>query len=120
MVGDFDPKIGLTLAPVTLLATSTPDGRPHLVPVVFALAAEPGGPPEVVYAKPKSTLQLRRLANNTSNPRVSLLLDHYADDWAQLWWVRVGVWRPFITTANRCAPGIGSSAPNIPSTKRFR
>lgn len=93
MVGEFDPKTSFTRAPVARLATSTPDGRPHLVPVVFALAENPGVGHEVVYtaidAKPKSTLQLRRLANIASNARVSLLVDHYADDWAQLWWVRV-------------------------------
>jgi PPOX class probable F420-dependent enzyme len=38
--------------------------------------------------KPKSSLKLRRLANIAANPRVSLLADHYAEDWRQLWWVR--------------------------------
>ena len=42
-----------------------------------------------VDAKPKTTRRLRRLANIESNPQVSLLVDHYADDWTQLWWVRV-------------------------------
>ena len=42
-----------------------------------------------VDAKPKTTRRLRRLANIESNPHVSLLVDHYADDWTQLWWVRV-------------------------------
>jgi PPOX class probable F420-dependent enzyme len=41
-----------------------------------------------VDAKPKTTRRLRRLANIASNPQVSLLVDHYADDWTQLWWVR--------------------------------
>jgi len=64
---------------------------PHLVPVVFAIGSHPDD--DVVYsavdAKPKTTLRLRRLANIESNPQVSLLVDHYADDWTQLWWVRV-------------------------------
>lgn len=84
---DFDPKTSFTCAPVARLATVAPNGTPHLVPVVFALGDE------VVYtavdAKPKSTPRLRRLANIEGNPQVSLLVDHYADDWAQLWWVRV-------------------------------
>jgi len=42
-----------------------------------------------VDAKPKSTRSLRRLANIESNPRVSMLVDHYQDDWSALWWVRV-------------------------------
>ena len=42
-----------------------------------------------VDGKPKSTLALRRLANLRANPRASLLVDFYADDWSKLWWVRV-------------------------------
>jgi PPOX class probable F420-dependent enzyme len=86
-VGEFDPKVRFTQSPIARLATTTPDGAPHVVPVVFAV-----GENEIVYtavdAKPKTTRRLRRLANIESNPRVSLLVDHYADDWAQLWWVR--------------------------------
>jgi PPOX class probable F420-dependent enzyme len=89
-VGEFDPKVRFTQSPVARLATITPDGIPHLVPVVFAVG---GDQHDVVYtavdAKPKTTKQLRRLANIESNPEVSLLVDHYTDDWTQLWWVRV-------------------------------
>ena len=42
-----------------------------------------------VDAKPKSTRSLRRLANIEANPRVSMLVDHYEDDWSTLWWVRI-------------------------------
>ena len=91
-MGEFDPKARFTQSPVARLATITPDGLPHLVPVVFAVAQDPDGR-EVVYtavdAKPKTTRRLRRLANIENNPHVSLLVDHYADDWTQLWWVRV-------------------------------
>jgi PPOX class probable F420-dependent enzyme len=86
-VGDFDPNACFARSRVARLATVAPGGRPHLVPVVFAVAGD------VVYtavdAKPKTTQRLRRLANIESNPQVSLLVDHYADDWTQLWWVRV-------------------------------
>jgi PPOX class probable F420-dependent enzyme len=86
-VVDFDPVASFARAPVARLGTVAPDGGPHLVPVVFALQDE------VVYtavdAKPKTTQRLRRLANIERNPLVSLLVDHYADDWTQLWWVRV-------------------------------
>ncbi len=84
---DFDPKALFAHAPVARLATVAPDGRPHLVPVVFALRDD------VVYtavdAKPKTTQRLRRLANIENNPQASLLVDHYSDDWTQLWWVRI-------------------------------
>jgi PPOX class probable F420-dependent enzyme len=92
-VGEFDPKVRFTQSPVARLATVTPDGIPHLVPVVFAVDGGSRDDQDVVYsavdAKPKTTRRLRRLANIESNPQVSLLVDHYADDWTQLWWVRV-------------------------------
>jgi PPOX class probable F420-dependent enzyme len=73
-------------SPVAMLATVGADGAPHLVPVVFAVHDD------VVYtavdAKRKSTQRLRRLANIEANPTVSMLVDHYDDDWTQLWWVR--------------------------------
>ena len=73
-------------ARVARLATVGEDGRPHLVPIVFALDGD------LLYSavdhKPKRTQRLRRLANIAANPRVSVLADHYEDDWARLWWVR--------------------------------
>jgi PPOX class probable F420-dependent enzyme len=38
--------------------------------------------------KPKRTPKLQRLANIDADPRVSVLADHYEDDWSRLWWVR--------------------------------
>jgi len=92
-VGEFDPKVSFTQSPVARLATVAPGGQPHLVPVVFAVDGDSPDGQDVVYtavdAKPKTTRRLRRLANIETNPQVSLLVDHYADDWSQLWWVRV-------------------------------
>lgn len=91
-MGEFDPRARFTQSPIARLATITPDGTPHLVPVVFAVGGGSHGGQDVVYtavdAKPKATRRLRRLANIENNPQVSLLVDHYADDWARLWWVR--------------------------------
>jgi PPOX class probable F420-dependent enzyme len=73
-------------ARVARLATADAAGRPHLVPVVFAVAGE-----TIVSAvddKPKRTTRLRRLANVSENPAVALLADHYDEDWSALWWVR--------------------------------
>jgi PPOX class probable F420-dependent enzyme len=73
-------------ARVARLATIRPDGSPHVVPICFALAAD------TLYTavdhKPKRSRELQRLANIAANPAVSLLVDHYAEDWSQLWWVR--------------------------------
>ncbi len=86
VVVEFDPKTCFAQASVARLGTVRPDGMPHLVPVVFALHDD------VVYtavdAKPKTTQRLRRLSNIEEHPQVSLLVDHYAEDWTQLWWVR--------------------------------
>jgi PPOX class probable F420-dependent enzyme len=73
-------------ARVARLATLTPDGRPHLVPLVFALAGQTVF--SAVDAKPKRSGDLRRLANVAANPQVALLADHYDEDWTRLWWVR--------------------------------
>lgn len=74
-------------ARVARLATADESGRPHLVPVVFAVDGDRIF--TAVDHKPKRTTALRRLANIRANPGVSLLVDHYDDeDWSALWWVR--------------------------------
>jgi PPOX class probable F420-dependent enzyme len=74
-------------ASVARLGTVRPDGRPHLVPVCFALDGDVVV--SVVDDKPKRSTRLRRFDNVRANPAVSLLVDHYNDDWTQLWWVCV-------------------------------
>src|SRR5205814_10161694 len=80
-----DPR--LTSARVARLATTDADGRPHLVPIVFAL----GG--DTLYSavdrKPKRSSRLRRIENARARPDVTVLVDHYDEDWSQLWWVRL-------------------------------
>jgi PPOX class probable F420-dependent enzyme len=74
-------------ARVARLATADAAGRPHIVPIAFALAGETIY--SAVDAKPKRTRALRRLANVAANPAVSLLADHWdEDDWTRLWWAR--------------------------------
>jgi len=76
----------LAAAPVAHLATTSADGRPHLVPLTFAVDGD-----HVYFAvdqKPKRTTNLQRLKNIAVNPAVSLLVDHYESDWGRLWWVR--------------------------------
>lgn len=76
-----------TAARVGRLATVGPDGRPHAVPVCFALLDD------VIYSgvdhKPKRHQRLRRLANIEATGHACLLVDEYAEDWSTLWWVRV-------------------------------
>lgn len=74
-------------ARVGRLASIGVDGRPHVVPVCFAL--DGARVVSAVDGKPKRTLQLRRLENVRRDPRVQLLVDHYDEDWSLLWWVRI-------------------------------
>lgn len=74
-------------ARVARLATADAAGRPHLVPISFAIDGD------TLYfavdAKPKRTRDLKRLRNIAANPAVAVLVDHYENDWSHLWWVRV-------------------------------
>lgn len=85
-MAEFDAAARFAESPVAMLATAGPDAAPHVVPVVFAVHRD------VVYtavdAKRKSTHRLRRLANIEANPKVSMLVDNYDEDWTRLWWVR--------------------------------
>lgn len=67
------------------LATANERGRPSIVPVCFAYDGESIF--TAIDAKPKSTRKLRRVRDLEVNPRAALLVDHYEEDWAQLWWV---------------------------------
>jgi PPOX class probable F420-dependent enzyme len=74
-------------ARIARLATLTLEGRPHLVPICFALDGD------LLYTavdeKPKRSRRLQRLANVRAHPQVVVLVDHYDEDWSRLWWVRL-------------------------------
>ena len=69
------------------LATVSEQGRPHVVPICFALHGE------VVYSaidhKAKRTTRLRRIVNIEATSSACLLVDGYDEDWSKLWWVRL-------------------------------
>jgi PPOX class probable F420-dependent enzyme len=86
-VNETEARERFAAARVARLATVDASGRPHLVPLVFAVSGDR------IYSavdhKPKRTTALKRLANVRQNPAVALLVDHYDDaDWDALWWVR--------------------------------
>ena len=80
-----DPR--LTSARVARLATTDPDGRPHLVPIVFVVEGDTLY--SAVDRKPKRSTRLRRIENARARPEVTILVDHYDDDWRHLWWLRL-------------------------------
>lgn len=87
-VDDMDPELRdlVGVARVARLATIRPDATPHVVPITFAL--DGWSIVSAIDHKPKRTTDLQRLRNIDVNPAVSVLVDHYDDDWARLWWAR--------------------------------
>jgi PPOX class probable F420-dependent enzyme len=77
----------LTEARVARLATTDADGRPHLVPIVFALDGDTLY--SAVDRKPKRSSKLRRIENARARPDVTVLVDHYEENWGGLWWIRL-------------------------------
>ena len=79
----------LAAAPVGHLATASAQGVPHVIPICFAV----GG--QAIYSvldqKPKRTslFRLRRVRNIQENHNVSLVVDHYEDNWGNLWYILV-------------------------------
>ena len=69
------------------LTTLGLEGRPHTVPVCFALRA--GDVVIPIDHKPKSGRRLERLRNIEANPAVSLAIDRWDEDWSRLGWVMV-------------------------------
>ncbi len=82
-------KQRVAAARVARLATVRPDGSPHLVP--FAFAVEGGILYSATDSKPKRRpgATLTRFHNIGFEPRVSVLVDEWSEDWTRLWWVRV-------------------------------
>jgi PPOX class probable F420-dependent enzyme len=77
----------LAAARVATLATTDPDGRPNLVPIVFAIAGDTLY--SAVDRKPKRSPRLRRVENARARPDVTILVHDYLEDWRRLWWVRL-------------------------------
>ena len=68
------------------LATVRPDGWPHIVPITYAVVDRMVV--TMVDHKPKTTTRLQRLANIEAEPRVTLLVDEWSEDWRRLRWAR--------------------------------
>ena len=69
------------------LATADAAGHPLVVPVCYAFDGERVY--SAVDAKPKRTRALRRLRNIAENPRASLVVDEYDEEWTRLRYVIV-------------------------------
>ena len=85
----------LRSARVARLATVRPDGRPHVVPIVFAIV-DHGERLAVYWAVDRAeALDRAPTTRNISvNPHVELVADGYDENWERLWWVRAAQHEP--------------------------
>ena len=74
---------------VARMATADETGTPHVVPVCYAF--DGANVYTALDLKPKRLppQRLRRVRNILSNPRVSLIVDDYSEDWSKLRYVLV-------------------------------
>lgn len=70
-----------------VMSTLLHDGSAHSVPVVFAVLEDEIVSP--IDHKPKTGEVMARVKNLGRDDRVTLLLDHWDEDWPQVGWVMV-------------------------------
>ena len=88
MVGtDAEAAEFVSSARVARLGTADASGRPLVVPVCYAFDGRRWY--SAIDGKPKRAAagNLKRVGNIRENPRVSVLIDHYDDDWRRLRYV---------------------------------
>lgn len=84
----------LDAARTATLATIDPKRRPRLVPICFVVADEGGAPVlwSPIDEKPKRSgdpRSLARVRDILARPDVTLLVDHWSEDWSELGWLRI-------------------------------
>lgn len=89
---------------VARLGTADAGGRPLVVPVCYAFDGTRLY--SAIDAKPKRTQRLRRVRNLEENPRCSLVVDTYDEDWSRLRWVIVEGSADLLTGGSDYARGV--------------
>ena len=82
----------LTASRRAVLATIAPDGRPRLVPVCYVVNPDRALLYSPLDEKPKRSqdpLALARVRDIGRDPRVTLLVDRWDEDWTRLAWLRL-------------------------------
>lgn len=77
----------LRSARIAHLATVDAGGQTYVVPICFVFDGKNFFSP--IDEKPKRTVQLKRLRNIKANPSVSLVVDHYEENWDRLAYILV-------------------------------
>jgi PPOX class probable F420-dependent enzyme len=73
---------------VVRFATVDERGRPHVVPVIFAIDGDTFYSP-TDRPNDHRPLPPKRLRNLEHNGQVTILADRYDEDWLKAWWVRL-------------------------------
>ncbi|HTI14532.1 MAG TPA: TIGR03668 family PPOX class F420-dependent oxidoreductase [Dictyobacter sp.] len=74
---------------VARLATADENGSPTLVPICYAFDGNYFYTPLDEKPKRVQGSQLRRVKNIQARHEASLLLDHYSEDWSELWYLQI-------------------------------
>ena len=74
-------------ARVAHLATADARGQPLVIPICFVYDGKEFFSP--IDEKPKHTIRLKRLRNLQENPKLSLVIDRYNEDWRRLAYVLI-------------------------------
>jgi PPOX class probable F420-dependent enzyme len=79
----------LRSARVAHLATAAKSGQPHVIPICFVFDGQNFYSP--IDEKPKRAApnQLKRLRNIQENPKVTIVIDRYDEDWRKLAYVLI-------------------------------
>lgn len=77
----------LRSARIAHLATADARGRPHVVPICFAIDGAHLFTPLDAKPKKRAPLKLERVRNILANPEVAVVVDRYDEDWRRLAYV---------------------------------
>jgi len=87
-LAEIEARSRLTAHDHAILCTTHPERGIDALPVCFAVDGDFVGVP-IDLVKPKVATRLQRERNLESDPRATLLVEHWdRNDWSQLWWVR--------------------------------
>jgi PPOX class probable F420-dependent enzyme len=92
MLGEAERRV-IETARVARLATADATGRPHVVPICYALLTDDASPMLVtpIDEKPKTAEpnDLRRVRDIRANGAVAVVIDRYSEHWDRLGWLQL-------------------------------
>jgi PPOX class probable F420-dependent enzyme len=106
-------------SPIAHLATADAHGRPHVIPVCHACDGQ--AIYSVLDQKPKRipAARLRRVRNIQANPQVSLVVDHYDQDWGRLWYLLISGRAEVLDSGEEHARAIGLLRAKYPQYRQM-